>query len=116
MEQPPVNKIEDKENAPEKFPTKEEIFEFIRTAFEKENLVVVREESNTEGLYLIDVKSEETADGEVAQYEYMRKGNFGDLGGAIETAIYVTYYQDEIPIGGEKVAVYDHESGNWVKI
>ena len=102
------------EKGAERIPTREEVLEII--SHFAENVVLVRELSDEQGTYLLEVKVEgEKSDG-VIQYEYMRKGRFINHNEASETAVYVVYYESEMPVGGDKVAVYDSEANEWQKI
>ncbi len=103
-------------DTPEKEPqihTKEEVLSFIANYVE--NPIVVRELSDEKGLYLLEVKIEGKEPGEVIEYEYMRKGRVLNQSIALETAMHVNYYQDSVPISGEKIAVYNEELGEWEK-
>jgi hypothetical protein len=100
------------EKGPERILSKEEVLEVI--ARYGENAELVRELSDEQGLYLLEAKIEGKEPGEVIQYEYMRKGRFPNHNEASETALHVVYYQDEIPVGGDKVAVYNSETGEWI--
>ena len=95
----------------ERILSKEDVMEAISRY--AENATLVRELSDEQGLYLLDVKIEGEKPGETTQYEYMRKGRFLNQNQASETAIHKVYYEDEMPVGGEKVAVYKSESGEW---
>jgi len=64
-------------------------------------------------LYLLEARVEGKEKGEVTEYGYMRKGRFPNHNEASETAINVVYYQDEMPVGGDKVAVYNSETDEW---
>lgn len=105
------NSFKNFESKKEKLPTREEVLEFVGRFVE--NVKVVDEKSNTEGLYLLYVQTESDSAKEFNQYEYMRKGDFGDGNRAIETAIYINYYQNGLPVGGDKFAVHDEVSGDW---
>jgi hypothetical protein len=100
------------EKGPERILSKEEVLEVI--ARYGENAEFVRELSDEQGLYLLEAKIEGKEPGEVIQYEYMRKGRFPNHNEASETALHVVYYQDEIPVGGDKIAVYNSETGEWI--
>ncbi|OHA17826.1 MAG: hypothetical protein A2836_03160 [Candidatus Taylorbacteria bacterium RIFCSPHIGHO2_01_FULL_45_63] len=91
--------------------SKEEVMEAISRF--AENATLVRELSDEQGLYLLEAKVEGENSGETTQYEYMRKGRFPNHNEASETAIYKVYYENEIPVGGDKVAVYKSETGEW---
>lgn len=102
------------EKGPERILTKEEVMEVI--ARYAENTTFVRELSDEQGLYLLEVKIEGKKSGEIIQYEYMRKGRFPNHNEASETAVCVVYYKDEVPMGGDKIAVYNPETGEWEEV
>jgi adenylylsulfate kinase-like enzyme len=93
--------------------TREEVLNFISNYVE--NPVVVRELSDEKGLYLLEVKIEGKEPGEIIEYEYMRKGRVLNKSVALETAMHINYYQGDMPISGEKIAVYNEDSGEWEK-
>lgn len=101
------------EKSSERILAKVEVLEAI--ARYTENAVLVRELSDVDGLYLLEVKIEGREPGKSIQYEYMRRGRFPNHNQASETAIYMVHYQGEMPIGGEKIAVYDPETDSWQK-
>ena len=102
------------EKGHERILTKEEVMEVIvRYA---ENTTFVRELSDEQGLYLLEVKIEGKKQGDSIQYQYMRKGIFPNHNEALETALHVVYYQDEMPVGGDKIAVYKTETGEWEEV
>jgi len=101
---------------PEKEPkihTKEEVLDFISSFVE--NPIVSRELSDEKGLYCLEVKIEGKEPGEVIEYEYTRKGRVLNGSIALETAMHTNYYQDDMPIGGEKIAVFNEDTGEWEK-
>ncbi len=102
------------EKSPERIFTKEEVMEIISRY--AENAVVVRELSNEQGLYLLEAEIKGEKTGETTQYMYMREGIFPNHNEASETAIHVVYYQDEMPVGGDKIAVYKPERAEWEEI
>ncbi|MDQ5901673.1 MAG: hypothetical protein QG580_388 [Patescibacteria group bacterium] len=97
----------------EKFPTKEEILNFLSSVLE--NPKISREEKDDRGLYLLDVKSSPNENGEINSYEYLRKGRFDNISsGAIETKIVlVVYGRDGIPVGGDDYAIFDEVTGKF---
>lgn len=99
------------EKGPERIPTKTEIMEVI--SHFTENSVLVRELSDEQGPYVLEVKIEGEKPGETIQYEYMRQGRFPDGNRSLGTVIHVVYYEGEIPVGGHDVANYDSETGQW---
>jgi hypothetical protein len=99
------------ERGPERILNKEEVLEAISRFVE--NATLVRELSDEHGLYLLEVKIPGENPGETTQYEYMRKGRFPNHNEASETAIHVVYYDGDMPVGGDKVAVYKPETNKW---
>ena len=99
------------ETGPERILTKAEVETAI--SYFAENFSFVRELSDELGLYLLEVKIEGEKPGETTQYEYMRKGRFPNQNQSSETAIHVVYYEGEMPVGGDKVAVYKAETNEW---
>ncbi len=100
------------ERGPEQIPTREQVLKEI--ARHAEGAAFVRELSDEQGLYLLEVKIEGEKPGEIIQYEYMRKGRFQGVGQSSETAIHVVYYENDVPTNGQKIAIYNAESGEWV--
>lgn len=90
--------------------TKGEVMEIISRFVE--NPTLTRELSDNDGLYLLEAEVPGKEPGETIEYQYMRKGRFGK-NQSTETSLYVAYYQDGMPIGGEKVAFYDSELNQW---
>ena len=98
------------ERGPEQIPTKEAVLDIIK-GFE-ENTAIIREESDEQGLYLLEANVNGENPGEYTQYQYMRAGNFKE-GQSLETVIHVVYYQDDIPCGGHDVATFRSQTGIW---
>lgn len=99
------------EGKPEQIPTKEEVLEVISRFVE--NATFVRELSDEQGLYLLEVKADGKKPGEVAEYLYIRKGIHPNRNETAETTIYVTQYEDGMPIAGETLAGHNSETGEW---
>lgn len=100
------------EKGPERIPTKAEIMEVI--SHFAENTTPVRELSDEQGLYLLEMKIEGENPGETTQYEYRRKGAFPDGNRSSATVIHIVYYEGEMPVpGGHDVANFDSETGEW---
>ncbi|MEK7609976.1 MAG: hypothetical protein AAB470_02560 [Patescibacteria group bacterium] len=99
------------EKGPERIPTKEEVLEVIARYIE--NATFVRELSDEQGLYLLEVKVQGEKTGETIQYEYIRKGKFPNHNESVSTVIHIVYYENEIPVGGHDVANFDSETGEW---
>ncbi|MES2023591.1 MAG: hypothetical protein V4439_02820 [Patescibacteria group bacterium] len=94
----------------ERIPTKNEVMEVMSRI--AENATFVRELSDNQGLYLLEVKIDGKEPGETIEYQYMRKGRFGKNQSS-DTSVSATYYQDEIPISGEMIVVYNPETNQW---
>lgn len=99
------------ENKPAEILTKEKILSRI-----PERAHLVRELSDEQGLYLLEVEVKGEKPGETIQFEYMRKGRYPNKNEASESAIHAVYYQDGQPISGAKIAVYNYETGEWEKV
>ena len=79
-----------------------------------ENPRIERELSDEQGLYLLEVRTEGREKGEIAEYQYMRKGRYPNNNASIDTSIYLSYFDGETPVpGGSKVATFRPETGNW---
>ncbi len=98
------------EKTPERVPERDEILEVISHFCE--NPVIVRELSDDLGLYLLEVKAPEENPGEIVQYEYRKQGVFPDHNESTETVIHKVYYENDVPIGGEKMAILK-DDGVW---
>ncbi len=105
------NQSEMTPKTPETILNKEEVLSVISRF--AENAEFVRELSDEQGLYLLEVKVPGEKPGEITQYEYMRKGIFPNQNQSSETAIHKVYYENDTPVGGEKVAFYSLETGAW---
>ena len=99
------------EKGPERIPTREEVLDVIARV--AENASISRELSDDYGLYLLEARVEREKQGDTIQYEYMRKGRFPNHNEAVETAIYSVEYENGLPVGGEKVAIYKPETSEW---
>ncbi len=102
------------ETAPERIPSRQEVMDII--SFFAEGGTVVRELSDEQGLYLLEVKVEGENPGETIQYEYMRKGKFPNHNQTLETTIHRVCYENGTPVGGTEVAVYRSEATGWEEI
>ena len=98
----------------ERVPTKTEVVE-VMAGF-AEGGVEVRELSDEQGLYLLEIEKPGEKKGEVNLYTYMRKGDFSNSIATTETHINVVYMEDNYPVGGNTVARYIPESGEWEKV
>jgi hypothetical protein len=99
------------EKPSEMVPIKEQVLEVI--SHFAENFKVVRELADELGPYLIEVKIEGQEAGNYSEYLYMRKGQFPNKNATLETTIFVTHYEGEMPVGGENVASYNENTGEW---
>ena len=95
----------------ENIPSSENVKEVFEKLLGTQEYTETRKCEDEQGLYLWDVTIPQ-ADG-YAEYSYMRKGRHAQGGEASDTAIHVTFYdQDGFPVGGHSVAKY--EDGEWV--
>ncbi len=101
------------ESSPERIPSKNEVLIFISRFVE--NPTVTRELSDSKGLYLLEVQTKGTEQGEIVEYQYMRKGRFG-MNQARETGICVTSYKNSTPEHSDMIAVYNSERGEWIDV
>jgi len=98
------------EQSPEHIPTREEVLEIIgRFA---ENYTIRRELSDEQGVYLIEAVVPTEKAGETIEYGYIRKGTHGKNASA-ETVIHKTYFDGEMPVGGDNVALYNEVTKAW---
>ncbi len=81
-----------------------------------EKATLVRELSDEQGLYLLEVEVKGEKPGETIQFEYMRKGRYPNKNEASESAIHAVYYENGTPVSGAKIAVYNYETGGWEKV
>ncbi len=109
MEQRPTNIPE---RSPEKILSSEEVLQAL--SLYAEGYTLGRELSDEKGVYLREVEVKGEREGEMTEYLYMRKGSYG-MNQSDVTAISVTYYQDGMPVGGERVAVFNEETSEWVQ-
>jgi hypothetical protein len=99
------------EKGPERILSTAEVMEVIKRF--AENAEIQRELSDEHGVYLIEATVPGDAEGEVIEYGYMRKGQFG-RNQASETALHKVIYDNGMPIGGDKVSVFNPETGEWI--
>ena len=99
------------ENNIEHIPTKDEVMEVIAQFVE--NPTFVRELSDEQGIYLLEVKIENKESGESVEYRYTRKGTFPNKIASAETIIHRVYYEGDMPVGGDNVAEYKSETRKW---
>lgn len=81
-----------------------------------EGYTLGRELSDEKGVYLREVELKGEKEGETTEYQYMRKGTHGNQNASAETMISVIYYEDGVPVGGDRVAVLDEMTGEWKKL
>ncbi|MBY0294033.1 hypothetical protein K2Q08_01720, partial [Patescibacteria group bacterium] len=62
----------------------------------------------------VEVRGEK--EGEGTEYQYMRKGTHSNHNESEETVISVAYYQDGMPISGERIAVFNEDTEEWVRL
>ena len=99
------------EQIPERIPTKAEVTEVISRF--AENPDFIRELSDEQGLYLLEMKVEGKKPGETIEYQYIRKGEFPNKVASSATEIHILYCQDGVPSSSNLVAVYKSETGEW---
>ena len=90
--------------------SREEVLEAIGQHVE--GYAIERELSDVEGIYLLEARVSGEKPGEVTEYRYQRKGEFG-RNQSLQTAIHVAHYEDDIPVGGTTISNYNEESGAW---
>jgi hypothetical protein len=102
-------------NSFEKSPEQTPNLEKVRTFFGELNIGEYKETRTIEdenGLCLFEVKTLPDSLGGENEYTYIRKGTHKG-GQSAETVIHVTYYKDDMPVGGTSVANYI--DGQWIK-
>jgi hypothetical protein len=100
----------------EKIHTKEEILSVLARLEVPADATVERELSDEQGITMFDVTIEGKNEGETIGYEYIRKGGHSggsSHNGTLVTGIDVVYYENGIPTGGDRVAEYDEQTGEW---
>jgi hypothetical protein len=81
-----------------------------------EGYTLTKERSDEQGVYLREVEVKGEKEGEVTEYQYIRKGYYPNNIGSLETRINVIYFQDGVPIRGDSIAVFNDETGEWRKL
>lgn len=109
----PNNNIE---TNPERVFTKEAVIELVdslaaQTHAEKPQ--ILRELSDENGLYLLELRIETKIHGYTLEFEYMRKGRYG-RNQASATALHLMLYVDGVPQTGDRIAEYNAEADIWV--
>jgi len=110
MEGPPKSTPKQESKEAPRVLTKEQVLEAIGQHVE--GYVIERELSDPEGVYLLEARVAGEKPGEVTEYRYQRKGEFG-RNQSLQTAIHVAYYENDIPVGGTTIANYDEKTGTW---
>ena len=101
------------EQGNERIPTREDILAQIRTRCE--GAAVIRELSDTEGVYLLETRKQGEKPGESTEYTYQRKGVFPNKIESAATVLQVFYCADDVPLSGEIIAEYDTATGEWIE-
>ena len=113
MEGPPKSTPKQESKEAPRVLTKEQVLEAIGQHVE--GYVIERELSDAEGVHLLEARVAGEKPGEVTEYRYQRKGEFGRNQSA-QTTIQVAYYENDIPVGGKTVANYNEAIGTWEKV
>lgn len=100
----------------ERIPSAEEVLALFEKLVGEAKFGERRKLEDEQGLYLWEIEIAQE-DGGTTEYSYIRKGNYKEKGlaggSASETAIHVTYFDNEgIPISGHSVAKL--VDGEWV--
>lgn len=114
MEQIPGANTNSVEKSPERILTSEEILEALSQY--AEGFTLGRELSDDKGVYLREVSVAGAVEGEVTEYQYMRRGAHPNRNQMDQTALHVIYYQDGEPVGSERLAIYSEEAAEWKKL
>ena len=105
------------EKGPEHIPTKYEVSEIIaRRAETSENFTTLREFHDEKGLTLLDLRIEGKNPGEISEYLYTRKGMLPNNVETFQTSIEVSYYENGEIVGGDRVAIFNYETGEWEEV
>jgi hypothetical protein len=102
------------ENKSEKILTSQEISAVISQY--AENHIPSRELSDEKGIYLKEVEVKGEKEGEITVYQYMRKGNHSNHNESDVAAISCIFYQDGVPVGGDRIAKFNEDIGTWENI
>jgi len=110
-EEPKVEK-----ESPERIPTPEEVLALFEKLVGEAKFGERRRLEDEQGLYLWEIEITQE-DGGTTEYSYIRKGNYKERGlaggSASETAIHVTYFDNEgVPISGHSVSKLI--DGKWI--
>ena len=102
------------EKGPERIPTKEEVMEIITRCVEyPEKLTTLREISDEKGSALLDLRIEGKESGETSEYLYTRAGRLPNGAMTLQTSIDVSYYQDGEIVSGDRISIYNSQTGQW---
>ncbi len=99
------------ERGRERIPSREDILAQIRKRHEGGQ--VLRELADGEGIYLLEVRTQEKVSGEYTLYVYQRKGTFPNRNEAANTVLEEVYFVNGNPCGGNIVAEFDTAIGEW---
>ena len=102
----------EQESIQERICTREEIVEKITSRCE--NPEVIRELSDEQGIYLLEVRSKGEDPNEGNLYLYKRRKEYTAGNEAPETCLEVVYYSGGDPCGGDTLASLNPETGEWV--
>ena len=105
-----TSKSSPQEKTPKQILEREDILEAIEQYLK--GYTIERELSGEKGIYLLEARVAGEKPGEVIEYRYQRKGSFG-RNQSLQTVVQVTYYEDDIPVGGTTVVNYDENTGKW---
>jgi hypothetical protein len=114
MEKLPGSSPNKAEESPERILSSEEVLAAISE--HAEGYTLSRELSDEKGVYLREVEVAGDKEGEVTEYQYMRKGTHANHNESDQTAISVIYYQDGVPVGGQRIATFNDETGEWKRL
>lgn len=73
----------------------------------------LREIYDDQGLKLLDLRFEGKEPGETMEFLYTRAGELPNVVPTSQTSIEVSYYQDGDCVAGDRIAVFDPNSGVW---
>jgi hypothetical protein len=105
------------ERPPEHIPTKAEIIGIISLCVEsQEKFTPLRELYDEQGLRLLDLRIKGENPGETSEFLYTRKGILPNGVETKQTSIEVSNYQDGEITGGDRVAIFNYEIGEWEKV
>lgn len=89
----------------ETFPSKEQILEVIKDHLGDLEFETTRELEDENGVYFLEiVTKEQDPDGYIREYTYSRKSV--RTGEALEAKVFVGFFEDDIPVGGEDVCSF----------